>query len=201
MYECSNLAHQCSIIQSTSTMHAHEPTDHNFTPTYGVCSEYLCFLCKNNQVLLTPLTVRENEGINKIELAARRRQRHRNLRKKSRGSVRKRRVRDRAKRAAETEDQRAARLARLSANHTLRLAPNHVLHVTSYLIAIVERRYREISRVHCRVLLRVCSTSNNARGNERVMFPRYRCSTMVIRYLSYIKKYWSFKSSSNTKGP
>ena len=70
-----------------------------------------------------------------------------------------------------------------------------------YLIAIVERRYREISRVHCRVLLRVRSTSNNARGNERVMFPRYRRSTMVIRYLSYIKKYWSFKSSSNTKGP
>ena len=35
-------------------------------------------------------------------------------------------------------------------------------------------RYREISRVHCRVLLRVRSTSNNARGNERVMFPWYR---------------------------
>ena len=70
-----------------------------------------------------------------------------------------------------------------------------------YLIAIVERQYREISRVHCRVLLRVRSTSNNAQGNERVMFPRYRRSTMVIRYLSYIKKYWSFKSSSNTKGP
>ena len=33
---------------------------------------------------------------------------------------------------------------------------------------------REISRVHCRVLLRVRSTSNNARGNERVMFPWYR---------------------------
>ena len=35
-------------------------------------------------------------------------------------------------------------------------------------------RYREISRVHCCVLLRVRSTSNNARGNERVMFPWYR---------------------------
>ena len=54
------------------------------------------------------------------------------------------------------------------------------------LIAIVERRYREISRVHCRVLLRVRSTSNNAKGNERVVFPRYRRSTMAIRYLSYI---------------
>ena len=76
-----------------------------------------------------------------------------------------------------------------------------LVHRDYYLIAIVERRYREISRVHCRVLLRVRSTSNNARGNERVMFPRYRRSTMVIWYLSYIKKYWSFKSSSNTKGP
>ena len=60
-----------------------------------------------------------------------------------------------------------------------------------------------IPGVHCHVhvLLRVRSMSNNARGNERVMFLRCQRSTMVIRYLSYIKKYWSFKSSSNMKGP
>ena len=28
---------------------------------------------------------------------------------------------------------------------------------------------------------------------ERVMFPRYRRSTMVISYLLHIKKYWSIK--------
>jgi hypothetical protein len=59
-------------------------------------------------------------------------------------------------------------------------------------ITIVERRYGEISRIHCRVLLRVRSTSNNAKGNERVIFPRYRSSTMVIRYLSYIYEAYIF---------
>ena len=34
-------------------------------------------------------------------------------------------------------------------------------------------RHQEISRVHCRVLLRVQSTSNNTYGNEWAMFPRY----------------------------
>ena len=33
------------------------------------------------------------------------------------------------------------------------------------------------------------SKSNNAQGNEQVMFPRYRCSTMVMEYLLFL--YWS----------
>ena len=61
-----------------------------------------------------------------------------------------------------------------------------ILYIIITLIAIVEQRYQEISQVHCCILLQVRSTSNNAWGNERVMFPRYRHSTMVIRYLSYI---------------
>ncbi len=45
--------------------------------------------------------------------------------------------------------------------------------------------YREISRVCCHVLLWVRSTSNNATGNIRVMFPCITFVTMVILILSY----------------
>ena len=75
LYEYSNLAYHCNItlvFHTDCTSHAHEPTDHQL-----VVSARIPFLCKKNQVLLTPLTVRENEGINEIELAARRRQQHR----------------------------------------------------------------------------------------------------------------------------
>ena len=45
-------------------------------------------------------------------------------------------------------------------------------------------RYREISQVGRPVLLRVCSTSNNTVGNERVMFPG---NPLHLRYYSNLK--------------
>ena len=66
------------------------------------------------------------------------------------------------------------------------------------LIAIVEWRYWEISRVHCCVLLQLWNTSNNAKAMNECYFQGIvvlLCNNVFIIYLHKPILYWSFSSS------
>ena len=49
----------------------------------------------------------------------------------------------------------------------------NIIHVVITVTVVEHNIYREVSTVHCQVLLQVCSMSNNTRGNEWVMLPWY----------------------------
>ena len=77
---------------------AYEPTDHNFTPTYGVCFEYLSMQEQSGSINSSDS---KSERRNPSQRDRARRASETAAQKQER--LRKRRVRDSAKRAAETK--------------------------------------------------------------------------------------------------